>query len=39
MAYYSLIIQYFHLIISLKWTMMSQITPKYMLDNQILLKL
>ena len=26
-------------IISLKWTMMSQITPKHLLDNQILLKL
>ena len=26
-------------IISLKWVMMSQITPKRMLDNQILLKL
>ena len=30
---------YSHLIISLKWVMMSQITPKHMLDNQILLKL
>ena len=34
-----LYLQYFHLISSLKWVMMSQITPKHMLDNQILLKL
>ena len=34
-----LIIQYFNFIISLKRVMMNQITPKHMLDYQILLKL